>query len=139
MKKLLLLLILSVGCTTIGPPESSSTWVTPAKIILNNVNAGSYVGQTVKIHNGKKTASQYKICYKLPDDDSGTVVLKEASQWVVISDHNPTINPGETRKVYVSLMIPVDAKPPKQWEFWISIQDLSDPPHPNLYQRWEIK
>ena len=135
MKKLLLILVLAtVACT---PAISGSTWVIPARVILDNMYPGSYADQTIKIHNGKSVSSRYIIRYKAPDSDGSVAPPKNSDQWVTISNPNPVVKSGETYNVLVAIYIPTDAAPPS-WKFWISTQDVSTPDHPEMYQQWEV-
>ena len=77
----------------------------------------------VVIHNARPTSVAYSVRFEVPGSlkDGYSAPPADAANWVSISSPNPTLEPGTTLPIAVTLIIPSDAVTPKAWEFDVSV------------------
>jgi len=130
MKRLIaLLLIVSlvlVGCSQAPieevlptPPPDNMTWITPAKVQISNFYAGARAEYIITVHNGNDEDAEFLIGYVNRE------APEEAQNWVIVSDMTPILEPRETRDIDIFLVMPDGAVAPSEWEFGISVKDIS--------------
>ena len=141
---LLLALVFCIACGTATPevtptatpgptmganePPITSTWLSPAKVIVGNFYPGARAEWPITIHNGNNYEAQFEISYRVPDNvqEGYTRPTVEVLDWVIIVDTTPVLAAYQTKEIAVVLDMPRNAKAPgDNWEFWVSVKDKS--------------
>ena len=155
MKKILLvlvglILVLMTGCVTYpddppaipqtptftngaiqdagSQPPDDMNWISPGKVNVTNFYPGARAEYPVTVHNGNDTACSFAVGYRYPDHAGDDWMLPDidVQDWVIVADATPLLAPKETRDILVTLKMPEDADIfAPQWEFWISVMDMS--------------
>jgi len=109
-------------------PLDDNTWLSPGKIQVSNFQSGKSISQKITLHNGSKLTTQYTVYYRIPDyvENGYTSAPSDASSWVDIGDKNPVLIFGETREIPINLKLPLEAKTPSCWEFWIGVKAANE-------------
>jgi len=97
----------------------------------------------LQIHNGGNQTAVFSVDYRYPDGvEAGyTRLSSDIRQWVYIKEKKPSIAPGETRNVPISLYVPLGANiTGGKFEFWIGVIDQSQTGMiiTELAQRWLV-
>jgi len=109
-------------------PPDEMNWISPGKVIVTNFYPGARAEYPVTVHNGNDTACSFAVDYRFPDhvDDDFVKPDTEVQDWVIVADTTPLLAPKETRDILITLEMPEDADVfAHQWEFWISVMDMS--------------
>ena len=109
-------------------PPITSTWLSPAKVIIGNFYPGARAEWDVTIHNGNNYEAQFEISYRVPDNvqEGYARPTVEVADWVIIVDTTPVLAAYQTKEIAVVLDMPGNAKSPgDDWEFWVSVKDKS--------------
>ena len=109
-------------------PPITSTWLSPAKVIVGNFYPGARAEWPITIHNGNNYEAQFEISYRVPDNvqEGYARPTVEVADWVIIVDTTPVLAAYQTKEIAVVLDMPGNAKSPgDDWEFWVSVKDKS--------------
>ena len=109
-------------------PPITSTWLSPAKVIIGNFYPGARAEYYITIHNGNAYEAQFEVTYREPDNvqEGYARPTEEVASWVMIVDTTPVLAAYETKDIEVVLDMPSNAKSPgADWEFWVSVKDRS--------------
>ena len=109
------------------PPEDMN-WISPGKVNVTNFYPGARAEYPVTVHNGNDTACSFAVGYRYPDHVDGDFMKPDidVQDWVIVADMTPLLAPKETRDILITLEMPEDADIfAPQWEFWISVMDMS--------------
>lgn len=130
--------------TSAFQPPDDMMWISPAKVNISNLYAGARAEWEMTLHNGNDYKTRFKVVVRDPDNvsDGYTMVNGTQKSWIVVADQTPVLAPRETRKILVSVDVPVNAKiSSKAWEFWISAMDDQQQGQviTELCSRWQVK
>lgn len=112
----------------IGEPPIDQTWISPAKVEIANFYPGARAEWELQVHNGNSAPATFAVAYRYPDNvgEGYTKPTLDVQDWVVVTDTTPVIAAKSTESILVSVTMPKNAgSPGKQWEFWISVRDMS--------------
>jgi len=119
-----------------NPPPEDVTWISPGKVMVANYYPGGTAEYPLSIHNGlyvidPKTGVkspkagnaifQIECCYSINVDEGYSLPLPEVQDWVIVADATPILEPGETKNINISLVLPSDTE-----EWAIPVYNLSD-------------
>jgi hypothetical protein len=113
---------------SVGEPPTDQTWISPAKVMVDNFYPGARAECELQVHNGNSEVATFAVVYRHPDNvgDGYSYPIAEVQDWVIVATTSLVIAPRETRNILVSLEMPKDATVfSDKWEFWISIKDMS--------------
>jgi hypothetical protein len=127
--------------STVEPP--STTWISPGKVIVGNLSYNEEFKHELQIHNGGNQTAVFSVDYRHPDwvEEGYAKLPSDIRQWVYIKEKKPSIAPGETRNVLISLYVPMGANiTGGKFEFWIGVIDQSQTGMmiTELAQRWLV-
>jgi hypothetical protein len=97
--------------------------LSPSTEYFNNVTAGSELKWGFTIASSYNTSQLCNIVYRLPSTTKAGFSMppKDVQSWLRVPNSPVSINASGTATVSIALTIPLDAKLPHQWEFWVSM------------------
>jgi len=111
-----------------GKSEKDITYISPAKLDIENLYPGATGEFELEVHNGKDTAAAFSITARPADSAEAPFepLPKEFVSWVNIPEPNVVVPPKESRFVTIAVTMPPDATvKQKKYELLIAVKDTS--------------
>ena len=110
-----------IGTSLSNGGRTSSDYISPAKVEINNAFRGANPEFIFKVRNGSSSPKRYFISIRVPDSlEEGYSFIP--LEWVSLDEGEVLVPEGEFREVRVSIIIPKKL-PSKKLMFWISVSD----------------
>jgi len=151
MTAVVLVLVLTAGCTPVPPPSGQTgippgglgisatpredgkgdkdiTYISPAKIDIENLYPGATGEFELEVHNGKDMPCTFSITARPADSAEAPFepLPKEYLGWVKIPEPSLLVPPKESKFVTIAVTMPPDATvKQKKYELLIAVKDTS--------------
>lgn len=90
-------------------PPQDKNWISPGRVQIGNFHEGAEATWALKIHNGGKKASTFKVSYSTPNSNEKgylTAPKDVVQSWVLIADEDPVVQSLETLDLEITVKMP---------------------------------
>jgi len=107
--------------------DKASIGFSPGKYTIDNFGPGKEADLPITIHNGSNEPKDFQISYRYPDRlrEGYEAPPFDAYSWLILDEPIVTLKSKEKRETTTILRMPPEEEAPNEWEFWVSIKDLS--------------